>query len=176
MKLTITNMLLLVTIAALGIALAIAVLSRDPVVTVRSEDSKYSFKFRQELLRASPRWREESENPPLSVREAMKIAGQICDELNEESKPFKIGNWDYDKLTFTHLNFGYRDMSQRNSSTKWCYIAHFQTLNSQNSNSQVPELASFMILMDGTVYVGESAWFHKKLEDAMRKRYPWPRG
>lgn len=173
MKLTITNMLLLVTIVALGIALAISLLAKDPFITLRNEDGIFSFNFRQELLRESPRWSESEENPPLSVRGAMEIADQICDKLNAESNSSKVGNWGFDTLTLTHLNFGYRDFRIKNTSTKWCYLVHFETLRSMNSSSfaQSREEASFIILMDGTILVGENAWSNGELEKKMREHY-----
>lgn len=171
MKLTITNMLLLVTIVALGIALTISVLSKDPHITLRNEDGIYSFNFRQELLRASPRWSESENNPPLSVRAAMEIVDQICNKLNEESE--SSGKWGFDSLTLPHLNFGYRDLRVKNSSTKWCYLVHLETLRSMNRSSlaQLREEASFIILMDGTILVGENAWSNGDLEKKMREHY-----
>jgi hypothetical protein len=92
MKFSITNLLLMVTIAALAISLALALVAKDPIVTVNSEDNSYSFVFRQKLLKASPRWPESETNPPLSVREAMRIADDIAANLDSASRPSNIGN------------------------------------------------------------------------------------
>lgn len=165
MKFSITNLLLMVTIAALAISLTMALLAKDPMVTVVAEDNSYSFKFRQKLLKATPHWHESESNPPLSARDAMEIANGIAVDLNSASKQFNIGNWAYESLTFSHLNFGYRDMRTKNSSTKWCYIVHFRSLRSYQHD---PEIASFMILMDGRVFIGENPWLNSELEKAMR--------
>ena len=159
-------MLLMVTVVALAISLSLFILGMDPVITVNSEDNSYSFKFRQELLKASPRWSESQKNPPLSVRDVMTIADEICDNLNEVSEPYGTGKWTFDSVCLTHLNIGFRDMRTKNSSTKWCYLVHFRPYRSAQH-----EMATFMILMDETVFVGEHPWLNDELEKEMRELY-----
>ena len=118
--------------------------------------------------RQSPPWSESEKNPPISVRDAMEIADEICDNLKIASSP--PVNWSFESLTLSHLNFGYRDLRTRNSRTRWCYIVHFNSLKT-NSRSY-PETASFVILMDGTVVVGENAWGNAELEQKLRQEYP----
>lgn len=165
MKFSITNLILLVTITALAIALVTTLLSKDPVIIVREAESNFSFEFRQSMMKASPRWLESEKNPPLSVRNAIKIADKIGEKLEAESKPFDIGKWYFDSISLTHLNFGYRDLRTKNSSTKWCYVVHLKSLRSK-------ETASFVILMDETVIMGENNWTSPVLMQRMKKHYP----
>ena len=167
-------MFLLVTIVALAISLAVALLSKDPVITLMDQENRFSFQFRQKLLKASPRWRESEKNPPLSLREAMRLADEICDKFNQESKKQNLGTWGYDSLNLSHLNAGYRDLRTKNSKTKWCYVVHFQTIRSQQRRyvSQDPETISFIILMDGTIVIGESLWTSDFLKNKMLEHYP----
>lgn len=159
-------MILSVTVASLAISLVIAILSADPFITVSCAENRYSFEFRQKLIRASPRWSEDERNPPISVRDAMEIADEIGDNLDSVSKSYGIGKWTFDSLSLTHLNIGYRDMRTKNSSTNWCYLVHFRPYRSADH-----ELATFMILMDGTVIVAEHAWLNDGLEMEIRELY-----
>ena len=163
MKFSITNLLLLITIAGLIVSLSLVLLAKDPVVTVSSSDNTYSFEFRQHALKASPNWPESEKNPPLAVRDAIQIADQICASLNSANR----NKWKFDSLCLSHLNSGFRDLRTRNSSTKWCYIVHFRPTNAYRQT----ELVTFMILMDGTVLVGEGGWSNSGLEKKMRRKY-----
>lgn len=170
MKFSITNLFTLVTIVALAISLFLVLYAKDPVVTLNSRDDYYSFKFRQELLKQSPPWPETNENPPLSVRGAIKIADEICQSLDTSSEPLGIGRWTFDSLCITHLNTGFRDIRTRNSRTKWCYIVNFQPFKKSNLPREA-ELATFMILLDGTVFVGERPWINAELKNDMLRKY-----
>ena len=156
----------MVTVVVFAVSLVVAILSSDPFITVSCAENRYSFEFRQELIRASPRWSEDEENPPISVRDAILIADEIGTNLNAESEEYGTGRWTFDSLSLTHLNIGFRDIRTKNSSTKWCYLVHFRPYRSAEY-----EVATFMILMDGTVFVAEHAWLNDDLEKKMRELY-----
>lgn len=168
MKFSLINLFSLVTIVALAISLVMVLISKDPVVIVNSDDDNFSWEFRQQLLKASPAWPEDQKNPPLSTRDAIRIADDICDNLNSESKKLKINSWRFDQISLLQLNAGFRDSRTKNSRTKWCYIVHFRSYKLYPTNS---ETVAFMILMDGTVFVAESPWLNVELEKKLRQTY-----
>lgn len=166
MKFSILNLLSLVTIVALAIALGCVLLAKDPVISVQSGFDGYSWDLRQKLLNASPVWPAADKNPPLSVRDAIAIADEIVINLDIATQPLNLGNWTFETLNISPLDNRYGDRRER-----WCYVAQFEGTR-MSGHTGPAERVSIMILMDGTVYVGEGAWSNGKLENAVRRVYP----
>ena len=168
MKFSILNMFSFVTIFALSIALGTVMLSRDPVITINSNNELFSWSFRQKVMKASPTWPEQEINPPISARGAIKIADEICERLNHESKKIGANSWGFEQISLFHLNAGFRDIRTKNSRTKWCYLVVFTPYRS--SVNQI-ETAAFIILMDGKVLTAESPWSNTELQKRMQEIY-----
>lgn len=73
------------------------------------DGKKYNFKVTKELLEKTPSWKENDENPPLSVKKAISAATE------QLSKFIKIENWDFQKAT----------LEKTNVTGKWLYLIEF---------------------------------------------------
>ena len=164
MKFSITNLLSLVTIVALAIALALTAMTTDRMLKIDSAATNYSWNLRQSLVAKSPVWENRDLAPPMHLGEAIAISDEIVKELNIATKPLNIGGWELDGITLSPLDGGYQQERQR-----WCYLARFYGTR-QPIHSGEPEIFDAIILMDGTIFVGEGNW-RPEIDDAMRKIY-----
>ena len=162
MKFTLLNLILIVAVAAFALAL---ITQRNKQLEV-STDYGFSWSIRQRVLTASPVWNAERQNPPLSVREALQIADEIASNLNTGTKQFQVGNWTFDSLNLVPLD---NNLYSENRS-RWCYLVPFQG-TFLGGHSGPPFMMSMIILMDGTVLVGETR-IEPKMDEAMKKVYP----
>ncbi len=164
MKFTIANLLSLITIVALSIALITLALNQERIITLEAADTNYSWKLRESLIAQSPLWDDGKANPPLPLGKAISISDNIIENLNIASKPLGVGEWNLEALTLSPLDGRFADKGQR-----WCYIAKFFG-SRQPLHMGEPEMFSAVILMDGTIIVGEGNW-RTELDDAMNKIY-----
>ena len=164
MKFSLLTLLMLVTIVALSIAIVSFWLTEDRRMHISASDSTYSWNLRESLLDKSPIWSTSDKNPPLAVRDAIDVTEEIINKLETASKPLGVGGWYLESLTLSPLdNTGFRNTTNR----KWCYLVEFWGYR-QPIHSGEPEIFSAIILMDGTVAIGEGNW-RPKLDERMVK-------
>lgn len=96
---------------------------------------QYKVEITRENLNASPEWKENEENPPLSARKAIVIATKLKDKLVKDSVEFK---W---KLQRASLTPAVND--------KWYWLVHFDA-EFQGGSSGIPNHLRLVVLMDGT--------------------------
>lgn len=149
------------------VTLASALVIKDRMVTVRSSDDIYTWRFREQILGISPEWHESQENPPLSVRQAISVSDKVVERLDAVSQPWRIGNWELVSLYISPLdNRGFTD-----SRSHWCYVAQFHGYRIDKATSGPPIQISCVVLMNGSVFIGEGGWLDDRLEAAVRASF-----
>lgn len=93
-----------------------------------------------EMLRKSPTWEKDAENPPLSARRALKLAEQYVDASVRPNKEWKR---ELDSIGLVQ------------DDDKWFWKADFLWYPRMGSLEGHPPNCTVIILMDGTVVAGE---------------------
>ena len=101
-------------------------------ITNTDPDHYFNSKLRISRLLATPEWKSDQENPPLSARKAIAIATGIVDKL----KPYGDG-----------VKMPPPTLKLRESSGRWFWVAYFSPNDWRRFNSTFP----IVVLMDGTV-------------------------
>ena len=164
MKISIANLLSIVTIVALAVALIAVTLKRDPVLHIDPRRSQGGIHLSRAQMDESPVWGNQDLAPPMHAGEVMVIANGIADELNRVSKPLGYDVWRLNGITILPLSSGLNQDGLR-----WCYYATFD--GSYTLHQGPPDFFEVVILMDGSIVVGANL-FRKDLRDAMKKVYP----
>ena len=162
MKFSLLNLLSLITVIALSIALVSLMATQDPILKISATDSTYSWNLRESLVARSPEWATSEKNPPLAVRDAIDISNGVIEKLETASEPLGVGGWYLESLTLAPLdNHGFGQTENH----KWCYLVEFWGTR-RPLHSGESETFTAIILMDGTIVVGEGNW-RRELDDAM---------
>jgi len=97
---------------------------------------QYTFNIDHAALEKTPDWDPEvADNPPVSAKNAIRMARELKDTLVKDSKDFK---WKLDTATLHPLN------------RKWIWLVQFNA-QYQGPSSGYPNHLQFVILMDGTI-------------------------
>jgi len=101
-------------------------------------DNTYTTTLTKEALLASPTWKEDAENPPLSARKAISLAEKLRATLIPDTKDY---TWKLDNATIA-------------SSTvegKWYWVIQYTAHRRRNRETGPPFQLHVTVLMDGTV-------------------------
>ncbi len=98
---------------------------------------KYKVEISDEALRRTPIWRDDSDNPPVSARKAIKAADEMRLKLVNDTEDFK---WRRESAAIIFLGNSGRCVWEVN------YEARFQ-----GNSSGVPNRLRLFVLMDGTI-------------------------
>ena len=155
------------------IGLLICVLKRKEirVLTVRGAHNTLSWKIKELIVESTPRWKDGELNPPLSALRALSITDDIRKNLNVSSKKFKVGRWELAALSLCPLDMRLDMTLEVNTNPKiqrWCYLAEFH--GSRQPHAGEPEIFHAIVLMDGSVLVGEDNW-RPELDEVKREIY-----
>ncbi len=102
-------------------------------VMAYAEGKRFEFSIRLAELRRAPKWSEEDENPPLSIRRAEKIAKGKLKALLVDPE-----NWTRDDIVLKQSGLGDR----------WFYVVEFTKPVEGDNELQRMRV---VVLMDGTV-------------------------
>jgi hypothetical protein len=87
------------------------------------------------LIAKTPEWKEDAENPPISVREAMKLADALKDRLVKDGEHYQ---WKRESTSLVQWD------------GRWCWVVeYFQHYDV--SLAGCPGNLRLVVLMDGTV-------------------------
>jgi hypothetical protein len=103
---------------------------------------QYAFKITTEMLAKSPSWPENSDNPPLPARKAIRLATALKDRLVKDSEAFK---W---HLVSAQLE---RNWGLKTDTGKWWWLINFEAHVRVGGQSGRPINLRVVVLMDGTV-------------------------
>ena len=163
MKLSLLNILFI--FAIFGLSISLYVERHNKLVTISTAHDSFSWNVRQRSLAASPVWNKTDSNPPLAVRDAIKISHEIRKTISAKTKPLKMRDWTFESISLVQLDQNrYTEFR-----SKWCYVANFQGFH-KNDVSGPPHRMSMLILMDGTIVPGDSG-FDPSIHDAIITAY-----
>jgi len=109
----------------------------------------YNFKVTDELVRNSPDWAEESENPPLSARKAIALADKLATKTVKV--PSKLSKQGLIREMTSACLVPYSDIGPR----KWYWAVAYQWRPRVGASSGIKPYLHVVILMDGTVVIPE---------------------
>lgn len=97
-----------------------------------------------EALARTPKWNDTDENPPLSARKAMKLAGDKAPEFQAIWSLTGLENrWEW------HTN-GARLC--RSGPVDWCWVFSYVARSKTGTTTGTPMAFRMIVLMDGTVF------------------------
>lgn len=161
MKLSLLDMFLILTVAALSVSLFLSVSQTDPVVFVKKPNLAISWKLRKTILNESTEWDRVDMNPPLSVAKAISICENISNCMNKETDYERVGGWTLVSIAFVSLDSNYVQLPRKGH---WCYLAEFEgsrlpgsERRALGSSGPPPEFTA-LILLDEQIIAGEGSW------------------
>ena len=99
---------------------------------------RYAFEISDEALRRTPKWQDDSENPPISARQAIKAADELRRKLVPDTDDFK---WFRESASINFIE------EPKRCVWEVIYVARFQ----QRESTGRPMRLSLFVLMDGTI-------------------------
>jgi hypothetical protein len=95
----------------------------------------------KERLERTPSWGQQSDNPPLSARSALKIANDFRKNFAKDQPGWK---WDFESLSLRHNRaaIGFR---------KWYWVAYYEAFPVKGGLGGGPPYLFIVVLMDGTI-------------------------
>jgi hypothetical protein len=103
---------------------------------------QYCFEITREMLAKSPSWTEQSDNPPLSARKAIRLADALRDRFVKDSEVLK---WHLVSAQLEH------DWGTATDTGKWWWLVNFEAHVRVGGESGVPNHLRVIVRMDGTV-------------------------
>jgi hypothetical protein len=100
-------------------------------------DKSYRTTITRKALQASPAWRNDAENPPLSAREARRLADETRARLVKDTPDF---TWRLESIALTPTSVEGR----------WFWLAYY-TADFKGTSTGQDNFLKVAILMDGTV-------------------------
>ena len=97
---------------------------------------QYCFTITANMLKVSPVWSEDADNPPLPARKAIRLATKLKNELVKDTEKFK---WKLESCS----------LEQAETSKWYWFITYFARY--QGSSTGIPHHLQVIVLMDGTV-------------------------
>ena len=152
MRFNLLNMLLLVTVIALGVALSLK-RTPDKLMLVGGYIDTWEL---QESAGEECEWLNKSQPPKLSVADAFRISQTICSHLNSRKQSTGVGFWETTSISLVRLD-----------ESKWAYFVRVEgTDYPQHLGVNTVEQITCMILLDETV-VYDSGSYPNNLRDAL---------
>ena len=97
---------------------------------------QYVVSISDDMLEASPSWKDDAENPPLSARKALTLATEMKDTLVKDTQEFK---WALRSCTL-----------QPADGDKWYWLVRYEA-EFQGASTGRPNHLRLVVLMDGLV-------------------------
>ena len=124
----------------------------------------YSWHSIDSLLNNAPNWQDKAAAPPLGLLDTLALCSTISETLNSKAIKTKIANWDLSALTLLPIGWPNRGMQ----SNRWVYSARFHGIA---ENEIAYSSFSAIILMDGTVLIGDNQFDQSSIYPLMDEHY-----
>jgi hypothetical protein len=109
----------------------------EPTFFSCTVDKDYTTTVTRKALQASPAWKNDAENPPVSARKVRRLADEVRARLAKDTADYK---WRLESLTLTPTPF----------EGKWYWLAEYRGYFKGELEGRYPILL-VVVLMDGTV-------------------------
>ena len=171
LRLSLFNLLLLFTIACLAVSQLTPLFVprlfdgnrvEPKSIHIRTFYEPYAWDVDDELIAATPNWDPANANPPLSNRDALKIAAKLMQDLEESSD--KFCNWQLASIGLVPLRW------KNGDGEKWCYLLNYWGYNAPLHSGEPIGFAA-VLLMDESVLVPDG-YNEYGIVKNLRAKYP----
>ncbi|MDA7903986.1 hypothetical protein N9B31_10025, partial [Mariniblastus sp.] len=160
-RISLSNAILCLTVAALIVIIVSDRFLRDDSITIHTVDETLTWNITRKRIDESPKWEDEQYPPPVDTVKAIKLTHEIVKNLNSAST--KIGHWELVTLGLVPLD---------SNNGEWCYIASFNGFR-LDAHSGPPCQFRALILMNGSIVIPNND-YDEEFVLAMQQKYRGP--